>query len=90
VLTWDSPHSRVSEWQDDGNWQFDPGLPTELDLDVVVEGPDRTRIDREHRNLERLGDAQARIRTASGSHGGWQGLSDVFAQAAAGWCVGCT
>jgi hypothetical protein len=45
----------------------------------VVLGPARTRIELEHRQLERYGDAAEAMRGAFESEGGWTGLLTQFA-----------
>jgi uncharacterized protein YndB with AHSA1/START domain len=83
VLQWEPPSRLVLAWQINGSWQFDPTLVTEVEVRFVSETSNRTRVELEHRDLERFGDAQEQIRTAFNSPGGWQGLLDSFAQAVA-------
>jgi uncharacterized protein YndB with AHSA1/START domain len=83
VLHWEPPSRLVLAWQIDGSWHFDPTLVTEVEVRFVAETPDRTRVELEHRNLERFGDAQEQIRVSFDSPGGWQGLLGAFAQATA-------
>jgi uncharacterized protein YndB with AHSA1/START domain len=84
VLRWEPPTRLVLAWQLDGTWHFDPGLLTEVDVQFVTEGPNRTRVDLEHRHLDRFGDAEGEVAQAFDSPGGWSGLLDAFALAAAG------
>ncbi len=83
VLKWDPPNRLVLAWQIDATWKFDPNLLTEVEVRFVAEGPDRTRVELEHRNLDRYGDAQDQMQAGLGSPGGWQGLLEAFAEAAA-------
>lgn len=83
VLQWDPPNRLVLAWQIDGTWQFDPEFLTEVEVRFVADGPNRTRVDLEHRNLDRFGDSQDEIWAAFDSPGGWTGLLDAFAQTAA-------
>jgi uncharacterized protein YndB with AHSA1/START domain len=69
----------VLAWQLDATWHFDPELLTEVEVRFVSEGPTRTRVDLEHRALDRYGDAQERVRKALDSPGGWTALLDAFA-----------
>lgn len=48
-----------------------------------AEGPDRTRVVLEHRNLDRHGDGWEPHRDAVASAGGWQLGIDAFAAAVA-------
>jgi hypothetical protein len=56
---------------------------TEVEVRFVSEGADRTRVELEHRDLDRFGDARQQIRAAFDSPGGWPGLLERFARAAA-------
>ena len=79
VLHWEPPHRLVLGWQIDAHWTFDPEFLTEVEVRFVADGPDRTRVELEHRNLERFGDARESMRTGFDSEGGWQGLLNAFA-----------
>ena len=83
VLAWEPPARLVLAWQIDASWHYDPGLLTEVEVRFTAEGPERTRVDLEHRDLDRFGDAQEQIRAAFDSDGGWPGLLAAYAQAAA-------
>ena len=83
VLEWDPPRRLVLAWQIDGTWHFDPDLLTEVEVRFVAEGPNRTVVELEHRNLDRFGEMQDQIRTAFDSPGGWAGLLAAFAGVAA-------
>src|SRR5499427_9620613 len=55
VLAWE-PHSRlVLSWDITADWQYDPGLNTEIEVRFIAEGDARTRVDFEHRRLDRYG-----------------------------------
>jgi len=82
VLAWEPPHRLVLSWQITGTWQYDPNLLTEVEVRFVADGPDRTRVDLEHRNLDRFGETQEEVRVAFDSPGGWPGLLAAFAEAA--------
>jgi len=82
VLHWEPPSRLVLAWQIDGTWHFDPAFLTEVEIRFVAEGPDQTRVELEHRDLDRFGDAQEQIRAGFDSAGGWQGLLEAFAEAA--------
>ena len=77
VLAWDPPRKIVLAWQITAEWQYDPALVTELEVRFVPEG-DRTRVELEHRNLERYGDKAAEMRAAFDSDGGWPGMLATF------------
>ncbi len=71
LLVWEPPARLVLAWQVDAEWRFDPALVTELELRFLPEGVEATRVELEHRNLERHG-------------AGWEGVRDGIA-AGDGW-----
>ncbi|MGH7820177.1 MAG: hypothetical protein ACREQ9_10415 [Candidatus Binatia bacterium] len=50
-----------------------------MEIRFVAEGKDGTRVELEHRHLERYGARRDEIRGIFDSDGGWQGLLDAFA-----------
>jgi hypothetical protein len=83
VLAWE-PHSRLLlAWQIGPDWQFHADLVTEVEILFKSEGPHATRVELEHRHLDRMGEAAGRFRDAVGSPKGWSGKLDIFAIAAA-------
>jgi len=72
----------VLAWQITGRWSYDPAFETELEIRFVEEGPDSTRVELEHRNLDRYGEAAASMREAFDNEDGWAGLLDRFAASA--------
>jgi uncharacterized protein YndB with AHSA1/START domain len=83
VLAWEPPRRVVLAWQLDGEWKHDPDFLTEVEVRFTAEGPDRTHVELEHRNLERFGDAMEKVRASIGSDDGWGGLLEAYAKAAA-------
>jgi len=67
-------------WQLNQDFKYDPALVTEVEVRFTSLGPKQTRVDFEHRHLERFGDAAERLRTAMGS--GWGEILDNYAQTA--------
>jgi uncharacterized protein YndB with AHSA1/START domain len=82
VLIFEPPSRLVLAWQIGTEWRFDPDLLTEVEVRFVPEGPHATRVELEHRHLERLGDAAERARAAFDSPGGWSGILERFVRAA--------
>jgi uncharacterized protein YndB with AHSA1/START domain len=82
VLQWDPPARLVLAWQIDGNWKYDPDLVTEVEVTFTSLGRDTTRVDLEHRNLERFGEKVEIMRTSIDSEGGWAGILKVYAEMA--------
>lgn len=84
VLAWDPPHRLVLAWQINAEWRYDARFVTEIEVNFVVEGPRKTRVEIEHRNLEGYGTAAAVLRKTLDSPGGWGGTLDSFAKMASG------
>jgi uncharacterized protein YndB with AHSA1/START domain len=85
VIAWEPPGRVVLAWQLDAQWNYDPGLVTEIEVRFTEVAANRTRVDFEHRYIDRMGAAAAEARAALGSDGGWPGLLQRFvAQAEAG------
>jgi uncharacterized protein YndB with AHSA1/START domain len=74
VLVWEPPERVVFAWQLSADWAFDPDLQTELELHFIPEGQDTTRVELEHRDLERFGERAEAVRDSLHSPRGWQGL----------------
>jgi hypothetical protein len=88
VASWDPPRKVVLLWQIGADWQFDPTFETEVELTFSEEGPDRSRLDLRHRNLQRYGDNAEQMRAIFDDPSGWDGTLAAFvtfakAQAAA-------
>jgi uncharacterized protein YndB with AHSA1/START domain len=86
VLEFDRPNRIVVSWDITLQWkhELDHAKASEFEVRFIPEGPDRTRVELEHRNLERHGDGWEAMRDAVGSPNGWQGGLELFAAAAAG------
>ena len=78
VLVWEPPARLVLAWQLNAEFQFDPELVTEVEVTFTELGPHRTRVDLEHRDLERYGERTAAMRESFGGDGGWSGLLRGF------------
>ena len=84
VIKWDPPNCVILAWQLTGEWKYDPDFVTEVEVRFVAEAPDRTRVELEHRNLDRFGKYQEQMLETFTSDGGWTGLMQMFAAAAEG------
>jgi len=73
VLACEPPHRFVISWDISAHWQLETDLEktSEVEVRFLAEGPDRTRVELEHRNLERHGEGWEGMRDAVGSPGGW-------------------
>jgi uncharacterized protein YndB with AHSA1/START domain len=83
VLAWEPPKRLLLAWQINGQWQYDPKLVTEVEIAFKAEGAQRTRVELEHRNLDRFGDAAEMVRKAFDAPDGWAGSLRDFAKAVA-------
>ena len=82
VVAWEPPHRLVLTWQITAQWQYDPAFSTEVEVGFFAEGPRRTRVELEHRQLERFGgDAEAMKKTFD-SDEAWVASLQAFAGAA--------
>jgi uncharacterized protein YndB with AHSA1/START domain len=79
VLAWEPPGRLVLAWQLGADWRYDPDLVTEVEVRFTADG-DGTRVQVEHRRLERFGERAAEMRTVLDSDGGWTGLLRRYAQ----------
>ncbi|PTL86008.1 ATPase [Vitiosangium sp. GDMCC 1.1324] len=84
VLVYEPPRRVVLAWQINAQWQYDETFSTEVEVLFSPEGPKRTRVELEHRDLERFGDQQETIRKAFESGGGWAGILAEYQKLAAG------
>jgi uncharacterized protein YndB with AHSA1/START domain len=84
VLVWEPPRRIVLAWQIGSDWKFNPNLITEVEVRFTAEGRDKTRVELEHRNLDRYGDTADAMQKAFDSPGGWEGALANFATLATG------
>ena len=49
VLAWEPPSRLVLMWDISADWQFDPGLNTEVEVRFIADGKNGTRVEFEHR-----------------------------------------
>ena len=84
VLAWEPPSRLVLSWDINADWQYDPALKTELEVRFIPEGADATRVELEHRRLDRYGARRDEMRTIFDTTGDWGRLLQAFAQAAQG------
>jgi len=82
VLAYEPPDRVLISWDISPYWQLETDLEktSEVEVRFIAETDERTRVELEHRNLDRHGDGWERMRDAVGSPGGWD--LTRFAQAA--------
>ena len=78
VIEWQPPERLVLAWQINPQWQYDAELVTEVEVKFIAESADTTRVELEHRYLERMGDKAADARHAVDSPGGWGLVLESF------------
>ena len=73
VLAYEPPDRVVFSWDISPRWQIESNLEktSEVEVRFISETPERTRVELEHRNLERHGDGWEGLREGVGSEGGW-------------------
>ncbi|HEX3853533.1 MAG TPA: SRPBCC family protein [Polyangiaceae bacterium] len=76
VLSWEPPHRLLLAWQITADWQYDPKFVTEVEVRFTSLGPNQTRVELEHRDLERYGEKAQELRKAIDSAGGWSKIMD--------------
>jgi uncharacterized protein YndB with AHSA1/START domain len=83
VLVWEPPARLVLCWQLTPEWKDDPDLITEVEVQFIAEGANATRVELEHRNLERMGARADAMRQQIDGPNGWGALLELFTQSAA-------
>ena len=86
VLVWEPPHRLVLTWQINGMWQYDPdpAHASEIEVRFTASGPTETRVDLEHRHIERLVQAEAMVDGIERQGGGWSSVLERFGASIAG------
>lgn len=86
VLVFDPPKQLVVSWHLQADWHYDPDMSraSEVAFQFIEEGPEATRIEFEHRHLERHGEGWEQIRAGVDSPGGWTGVLGQYQQCLAG------
>jgi uncharacterized protein YndB with AHSA1/START domain len=73
VLTYEPPHRVVISWDISPQWQIETNLErtSEVEVRFIAESPERTRVELEHRNLDRHGEGWEEEREVVRGEGGW-------------------
>ena len=81
VLAFEPPDRVVFSWDISPQWQVetDPDRTSEVEVRFVAESTERTRVELEHRNLDRHGDGWEGVRESVAGEGGWPLYLDRFA-----------
>ena len=73
VLAYDPPGRIVFTWDISPRWQIETDLDkaSEVEIRFIAETPDRTRVELEHRHLDRHGDGWQGLQEGVGGDQGW-------------------
>jgi uncharacterized protein YndB with AHSA1/START domain len=73
VLAFEPPSRFAFSWDISLDWKVeaDPARASEVEVRFIAEGPGRTRVEPEHRHLDRHGNGWEGMRDAVGSPDGW-------------------
>jgi uncharacterized protein YndB with AHSA1/START domain len=85
VLAYEPPARIVFTWDISPAWQIetDPDKASEVEVRFVADGPDRTRVELEHRHLDRHGEGWEGTREGVAADQGWPLYLQRFAAAVA-------
>ena len=83
VIVWQPPKRLVVSWEISADWKPDPrpAFTSEVEVRFVPDG-ERTRVEVEHRDFERLGETGGE-KMRKDVDGGWPGLLELYAAEAA-------
>ncbi len=73
ILAYDPPDRVVFSWDIGPTWQLeaDPDLTSEVEVRFISEGAERTRVELEHRPIDRHGPGWVDVRDGVDGGGGW-------------------
>jgi uncharacterized protein YndB with AHSA1/START domain len=86
VLGYEPPHRLVFSWDITTQWQIetDPDRTSEVEVRFIAESDTQTRVELEHRGIERHGDGWEGMYGAVSSPGGWSKGLAAYAAALSG------
>ena len=86
VLAYEPPDRLVFSWDISPYWQIesDPQKTSEVEVRFIAESPERTRVELEHRHLDRHGDGWEGVREGVRGNEGWPLYLERFAELANG------
>jgi DNA-binding transcriptional ArsR family regulator/uncharacterized protein YndB with AHSA1/START domain len=81
VLVWEPPRRIVLTWQIGPDWVYepDPARASEIEVRFLPESPQRTRVELEHRHLERYGAQAESMRSVLDAPEGAAGVLRAYA-----------
>jgi len=86
VLAYEPPNRVVFSWDISPTWQVetDHDRTSEVEVRFIAESPERTRVELEHRNLDRHGDGWEGMREGVAGDQGWPLYLRRFAESVPG------
>jgi uncharacterized protein YndB with AHSA1/START domain len=83
VLVYEPPNRLVLAWHADGRWQYDPDPARASEVEIrFTEQDGHTRVELQHRHLERHVGGGEDIAAAVAAPGGWPTILDGYAKVA--------
>ncbi len=81
VLAYEPPHRIVISWDINARWQIETDLEktSEVEVRFIPETVERTRVELEHRHIDRHGDSWEAVREGVGGDQGWPLYLERFA-----------
>jgi uncharacterized protein YndB with AHSA1/START domain len=84
VLEFEPPGRIVLTWQLNAEFEYDPDLDHASEIEVLfTEENGQTKVDFQHRHIERLGAGAEDLAKSVGAEDGWPKILELFAAAAA-------
>ena len=73
VLAYEPPDRVVFSWDIGPSWELetDPDKASEVEVRFIAEGPERTRVELEHSNIDRHGPGWQAVAEGVGDDAGW-------------------
>jgi uncharacterized protein YndB with AHSA1/START domain len=81
VLVCEPPARLVLAWQIDADWKYDKDLVTEVEIVFTDLGNGSTRVNLEHRDMERFGVSAQKMQQTFNGPNAWSGLLRAYAGA---------
>ena len=84
MLVWDPLSRIVFTWEINGQWkpEANPKFASEVEVRFIAEDPNRTRVELDHHNFERMSDVEGAKAMRDGIDNGWLGILEGYKKAA--------